>query len=127
VSPVGAQGLGQFMPGTWRDVVRDLQWDSAVSAFNPERAIRAAARYQGQQRRMWHAAGRTSGQRNDLGLCNYNAGARNCLEAQRRCLGARLWPEISPCLHMVTGRHAVETITYVDRINRFATTMSVRP
>jgi soluble lytic murein transglycosylase-like protein len=115
------------MPGTWQDMIRELRWDSAVSAFNPRYAIRAAARFQGQKRRMWTADGRTPVQRNDLGLCSYNAGPGNCIEAQKRCLGARLWSEISPCLHMVTGRHAVETITYVDRIARYATMLRVRP
>jgi len=137
-SGTGAQGLAQFMPGTWRDIVRSFKWDSAfASPFDPGRAILAGARYQGRQRRMWSAAGRTQVQRNDLGLCNYNAGPGNCLTAQRLCddaksndapplaqkSGAWLWPEIARCLPQVTGRHAAETIGYVAAVNRFAPDM----
>lgn len=128
VSPVGAMGLAQMMPGTWHDVARELDWDSAfASPFDPSRAIRAGARYQGEQRRLWGATGRTGGQRNDLGLCSYNAGAGNCLAAQLRCKGAKLWPEISPCLPQVTGARSAETIGYVATIDRLAATLEISP
>lgn len=39
VSSVGAQGLFQAMPATWKD------WESHTSPFNPEAAIRFGARY----------------------------------------------------------------------------------
>jgi membrane-bound lytic murein transglycosylase F len=128
VSPVGAQGLGQFMPRTWQDTVRKLNWDGAFhSPFNPKYAIDAAAVYQGDSRTAWDAAGRTPVQRNDLGLCAYNAGLGNCLQAQTRCKGARLWPDIAPCMPAVTGSRAQETLTYVWRINNYAGFLTVRP
>lgn len=127
-SPVGALGIAQIMPGTWQQIVRDLNWDSAfASPFDPARAIVAGARYQGQQRRAWSAAGRTGQQRNDLGLCAYNAGLGNCLGAQSRCNAARLWPEIAKCLPAVTGPLAAETMGYVSTVNRLAPVMEFRP
>ncbi len=117
------------MPGTWADVARSFDWESSFkSAFNPERAIKAGARYQAMQRRMWQETGRTPVQRNDLGACNYNAGAANCLKAQRLCGGARLWPDVQPCLQLVTGaRFAGQTSAYIRSINGLALVMVVRP
>lgn len=120
VSPVGAQGLGQVMPRTYTDISRALHWDSAASAFDPERAITAFAYYQGNSRRMWGAEGRSGEQRNQLGLCNYNAGAGSCLKAQALCNGARLWENISPCLAGITGGLSKQTIDYVKNITRFS-------
>lgn len=120
VSPVGAQGLAQIMPGTYRDIVRELKWDARVTAFDPERAIRAGAYYQGRMRRMWRPQGRTGVDRNDLGLASYNAGAGNILKSQRICGDAVLWLDIGSCLSMVTGHHSKETITYVRNIHRWS-------
>lgn len=115
------------MPGTWRDVVRSFDWDSAfASPFDPGRAIHAGARYQAERRRAWSAGGRTGQERNDLGLCAYNAGMGNCLKAQSHCGGARLWSAIRTCLPGVTGpRNAAETIGYVGKVNTFATRMEL--
>ncbi|MEU8133623.1 NlpC/P60 family protein [Streptodolium elevatio] len=44
VSPVGAQGLSQFMPGTWATFGRDEN-GNGVSPFDPADAIMAQARY----------------------------------------------------------------------------------
>lgn len=120
VSPVGAAGLGQFMPGTWADVVRELKWDTRArpSPFDPSLAIGAAAYYQGKARRAWGAGGRTAFERNKLGQCSYNAGFGNCLKAQRLCRDALLWADIAPCMVRVTGeKFSHETRTYIARIN----------
>jgi len=45
VSPVGAQGVAQFMPGTWPGWGRDENGDGTASALDPADAIPAAARY----------------------------------------------------------------------------------
>jgi len=50
---------------------------------------------------------------------SYNAGAGNIIRAQSLCGGALDWTGIAPCLPQVTGHHAHETITYVERIDRW--------
>lgn len=44
-SPVGAQGLTQFMPGTWATLGRDVDGNGVASPFDPADAIDAQARY----------------------------------------------------------------------------------
>ncbi|WP_068255621.1 peptidoglycan DD-metalloendopeptidase family protein [Janibacter corallicola] len=44
-SPVGAQGLTQFMPGTWVSYGRDVNGNGINSPFDPADAIDAQARY----------------------------------------------------------------------------------
>ena len=45
VSPVGAMGIAQFMPGTWPGWGRDENGNGVASPWEPEDAIPAAARY----------------------------------------------------------------------------------
>lgn len=110
VSPVGAQGLCQFMPGTWRQVM-----ERDVSAFVPELSIEAAAIYMSRLRRQWSAP-RPEWDRHSLALASYNAGLGHLLTAQKRCGGVAAYNGIIRCLPYVTGRHSEETITYVARI-----------
>jgi soluble lytic murein transglycosylase-like protein len=65
VSPVGAQGIAQFMPGTWAGIWNPWR---AASPFDAAAAISAQARFM---------AGllRTFGGRPELALAAYNAGA----------------------------------------------------
>jgi cell wall-associated NlpC family hydrolase len=44
-SPAGAQGIAQFMPGTWPSWGRDENGNGVASPWEPEDAIPAAARY----------------------------------------------------------------------------------
>lgn len=126
VSPVGAYGLAQIMPKTYEEIVRRLKWDTATTAFDPDRALRAGAYYQGRLRRMWGPTGRTGADRNRLGAASYNAGAGSILKAQKACGDARLWEAIVPCLSQITGRFSRETIQYVDRITIYATELRGR-
>lgn len=115
VSPAGARGLAQFMPGTWRDAVRALGLSPVVSPHD-EIAIAAGAWYMAKQRKAWTAK-RTALERHALGLASYNAGLGNILKAQASCGGARLWVDVLRCLPAVTGaRNARETTSYVERI-----------
>lgn len=115
VSPVGARGLAQFMPGTWADMVKELRL-GAVSPHDAAPAIQAGAYYMAKLRRVWKAQ-RPIYDRHDLALASYNAGTGNILRAQTLCGGARLWAGIAPCLGRVTGpKNAHETQTYVERI-----------
>jgi soluble lytic murein transglycosylase-like protein len=117
VSPVGAAGLAQFMPGTWRDMMRELRLPPGASPHQ-DIAIDAGAYYMAKLRRAWSTP-RPSDERHRLAQASYNAGMGNILRAQQRCGGARDWAGIAPCLVQVTGRHSAETLGYVDAIARW--------
>lgn len=123
VSPAGARGIAQFMPGTWGDIAPQLGY-GAASPHAAGPAIEAGALYMARLRMVWKAE-RPEADRRELAQASYNAGTGHVLAAQRTCNGARHWPEISACLPQVTGRHAKETIDYVDRIRRWYTAMRV--
>jgi len=114
VSPVGARGLAQFMPATWAEVTQQLGL-GLVSAHAAKPAIIAGAYYQGRMIGIWRSP-RPNADRYSLGAASYNAGAGNIIKAQRLCGGALRYKEIIECLPRVTGRHANETKTYVERI-----------
>jgi membrane-bound lytic murein transglycosylase MltF len=116
-SQVGAYGLAQFMPKTWDDITHQLGW-SGVSANQADAAIEAGAFYMAQLRRSWRAD-RPVLEKHYLGLASYNAGAGNMLKAQMLCNGARLFAQIAPCLHDVTGSDAAQTIDYVAKIQQW--------
>lgn len=114
VSPVGAFGLCQFMPGTAREVGTAL--DQPYDAFwLPAVSIQAAGYYMGRLHRTWSAP-RPAMDRYMIAGASYNAGAGNLIKAQRLCGGKNLYHQIIPCLPQVTGRHSVETTDYVAQI-----------
>lgn len=115
VSPVGARGLAQFMPYTWREVAGQL---GLTATPHDDVAIEAGAFYMARVMGMW-TWDRPQHERWRLGLASYNAGGGNILRAQRACDGAILWRDISPCLVQVTGHHSRETRTYVARTERW--------
>ncbi len=117
VSPAGARGIAQFMPGTWREVAPGLGF-GGMSPHAAGPSILAGARYMQRMRRVW-VSDRAESDRRELAQASYNAGAGNIIRAQRACGGARAWPDISVCLPQVTGANAAETITYVERIRRW--------
>lgn len=112
VSPVGAFGLCQFMPGTAKDMKRQY---GLGNLWIPEQSILAAARYMGTLGRTWRSK-RSWQSRYKLALGSYNAGAGNLIKAQRKCGGAVEYEHIAPCLAQVTGKHHKETLYYVDVI-----------
>lgn len=116
VSPAGARGLCQFMPGTWADAVRSL---GVTRVFSPAENVWAAGWYMRRRVNVWTARPRTAHQRLQLGQASYNAGLGNILAAQRLCSNALTWQEIKRCLPDVTGQHSAETIDYVVRIQRW--------
>jgi len=116
VSPVGAKGVCQFMPRTWVECQKALNFKA--SPHRPVANIRCAAWYMGKMRRIWKAP-RPESERRKLAQASYNAGAGNIIKAQHLCHGARSWQQIYPCLPQVTGRHARETTTYVQRIQHW--------
>lgn len=113
-SSVGASGLAQFMPATWAEISGELG-HAGVDARDANYAIDYGAYYMAKLRRFWRSL-RPAEDRQALAQASYNTGTGNVLRAQKLCGGALHWPEISPCLHLVTGRVADQTITYVARI-----------
>jgi len=117
VSPVGAAGLGQFMPRTWDEVSGQLGF-GRVSPHSVRHSIMAAAYYMRKLRNGWSAP-RPEMDRMDLARASYNAGMGNLLKAQRAAGGANRYAAIIEALPLVTGHHAEETITYNRRIHRW--------
>ncbi len=123
-SPVGAEGLSQFMPGTWVDVMKRLGEDPrAVPRTQARMSIRAGAAYMRQLRDQWRrwSGGRWSGDGDPAevqrhAVAGYNAGSGHILRAWRMCGEPARWALTRECLVAVTGRHSAETIAYVDRI-----------
>jgi membrane-bound lytic murein transglycosylase F len=121
VSPVGARGLAQFMPGTWAEVSRQLGYEH-LNPHMAEPAIIAGAYYMARQLAIWKAP-RPAADRYSLAAASYNAGAGNIIKAQQVCGGSNGYAEIISCLPEVTGHHSKETKTYVQRIWRYWTEM----
>lgn len=116
VSPVGARGLAQFMPGTWNDVASQM---GVTGTPHDDTAIEAGAYYMAKLRATWKRD-RAPIDRHDLAAASYNAGTGNVLKAQRFCGDANLWAAVGECMHLVTGeKNADETKTYVTRIHRW--------
>ena len=118
ISPVGARGLAQFMPGTWAGVARELRLPAGASATQ-DIAIDAGAYYMAKLRRSWRSP-RPAEDRHQLAQASYNAGLGNLIAAQKRCGGPALYAEIIVCLPAVTGpRNSRETIGYVTSIAKW--------
>lgn len=115
VSPVGAQGIAQFMPGTWADVAHELGYPADITPFDPEAAIPAGAYYMAKLLNSWSAP-RPDIDRYCLALASYNAGFGNLLKAQKAAGGANDYASIIRALPQITGHHAAETTAYVKRI-----------
>jgi len=79
VSPVGAQGIAQFMPATWATWGRDENGDGKADPFDMQDAIPAAARFDAHLADMVAAV---PGDRTELMLAAYNAGPGAVLQYQ---------------------------------------------
>ena len=112
-SPVGAMGLTQFMPGTWKDVSRTLSLNG--SAYTPALNIQAQAYYMSYLMNQFKKP-RPLYDQYSLALASYNAGIGNIINAQRIGGNSLLYSPMSKALPQVTGKHSIETTTYVRRI-----------
>jgi hypothetical protein len=118
-SPVGAMGLAQFMPATWREISAALLL-GAAQPTDIAPAIVAGAYYDARLRRQWSSP-RPERDRAQLMLASYNAGLGSILQSQRACGMASLYESIMACLQLITGaRHAQETRGYAPAILRHA-------
>ena len=120
ISPMGARGLMQLMPGTSRDLARQMKLPD--SPFDPYVNIPMGVRY---DRMMWDIFKREKGmERLRFMLGAYNCGAGNVIKAQMRAdergLATDKWASIARVLASVTGQNnARETVEYVARIERY--------
>lgn len=108
VSPVGAQGICQFIPPTWGEVSRQLGMNA--SPFDPKANIIAAGFYMARLARGWTTE-RTQIERLRWAWASYNCGFGCVLKAQRRAMGTTRW-------HIVQAKLPRETRNYVTRIER---------
>jgi len=74
VSPTGAQGLSQFMPGTWLGAGIDGDGDGIRDPFNPADAIASQASFMCKLLAAVTADTSLTGEAIDLALAGYNAG-----------------------------------------------------
>jgi membrane-bound lytic murein transglycosylase F len=116
VSPVGATGLMQIMPGTGRDLARKTGVRGPLTS--PSVSVLYGAVYMRSRIRVWTSP-RPPVARLELALASYNAGAGHIISAQRHADGALLWEDIAPHLHKVTGHHSRETLGYVRLIKQW--------
>lgn len=101
VSPVGAQGIAQFMPEVWEQYGIDANKDGVADVWDPVDAIHSAAALNCINRRLVKDA---SGNRLRNTLAAYNAGFGNVLKYD----GIPPFPE---------------TEAYIERILRYAETL----
>ena len=118
VSPVGAMGLAQFMPNTWKQISKEMKYPIYANAFIPKYAIFAGAYYMRKLRNTWSWK-RPQSDKQYLALASYNGGIGNLLKAQKLCNSEILYADIIKCLPKVTGHHSKETIDYIQRIKQW--------
>ena len=118
VSSVGAMGVCQLMPDTFKWVVKRVGMNGA-DVFKAKDNIYAGVAYLSWIHGQWSPK-RTSWQRFELTFASYNAGIGNVLKAQKTCNNSMVWKVIKGCLHDVTGKNNSEqTIDYVSKIERW--------
>lgn len=111
-SPVGAEGLAQFMPATWVEVSKAMGY-GLIDRRLAGPAIEGGAYYMSRQRLFFKQI--QDLEKHKFAAASYNAGAGNILKMRRAC-PYFTWAEASVCLEQVTGRHSKETLTYIQRI-----------
>jgi len=115
-SPVGAMGLSQIMPQTFKEI--DLKSGIAGSAFDPEVNLMSGAWYMARMRNTFKAP-RPEHEKHNFAMASYNAGAGHIIKAQKLAGNPIAWQPAADKLHLVTGKHATETRQYVIKINRY--------
>ena len=116
-SHVGAEGLMQIMPFTWKEIshklkinadVKDVKWNIAGGIYYNRRMFL-----------IWKGE-RPLNERIDFMFASYNAGAGNIIKAQKLVVDddPMFWSSVAKVLNQVTGRHSKETVNYVKRIKK---------
>ena len=136
VSPVGAKGLFQFMPDTWKEYDDFDNIPALDDPFNPEENIEAACKYmahlyskfseipEGTERLIFAAAAYNCGRGNVNKMLELARHADGKPANYKRWVDAgkpggvwQMWGFASQFLEQVTGkRNAKETLGYIERI-----------
>ena len=117
-SHVGAVGIMQIMPKTFKEIRRRNK-SVRGSSMQPKWNISAGVYY---DRQIWNLfkAKRPLQDRIDFMFASYNAGKGNIIKAQKiaqeKGLNENLWSSIEETLPKITHRHSQETIEYVKKI-----------
>jgi membrane-bound lytic murein transglycosylase MltF len=118
-SRVGARGLMQLMPSTYRQI--QSRNDELRSIDDPEWNIAAGIEYDRYLWQLWNDH-QTDLDRRSFMLGSYNAGRATILRAQttarRDSLDHRLWQSIEAVAPRVRGWRHNETLTYVRKIDQ---------
>ena len=122
-SHVGARGLMQLMPSTYREIASHNP-EFLRPIDDPDCNIAAGISY---DRRLWRQWEQDSVgyHRREFMFASYNAGRGTIIGAQRAAraaqLDARAWPSIEAVAPHVHGWRYRETIGYVQKIDRHLT------
>jgi soluble lytic murein transglycosylase-like protein len=122
VSPVGAMGLSQIMPQTFKEIAEKSGIKGNV--FDPEINLMRGSWYMARMRNIFKAP-RPDRERHNLAMASYNAGAGHIIKAQQLAGNPAEWQPVADKLHLVTGKHAEETRNYVTKINRYYRVMLI--
>jgi len=117
-SPVGAAGIMQIMPATYREI-RNKNSYIKGSVNDPKWAIPAGIYYDSTIYNKWSPK-KTFQDRIDFMMASYNAGMGNIIRAQSKCEMPENDPQTWDCiinkLKFITGKHNIETLEYVRKI-----------
>ena len=120
-SHVGARGVMQLMPSTYREIVSRNPDIRRHAIDDPEGNIAAGISY---DRRLWRQWEQDSVgfHCREFMFASYNAGRGTILDAQRAAraaqLDAHVWPSIERVAPRVPGWRYRETLGYVQRIEQ---------
>jgi len=124
-SNVGALGIMQIMPKTFKEITRKNPSIKGTRG-HPRWNIAAGIYYDRQIWKIWKED-RPIQDRINFTFGSYNAGRGNILKAQRiankKGLNPNLWDSIKLTLPEVTGKHSNETIGYIKKINQIKEVM----
>lgn len=120
ISAVGARGIMQLMPSTFREI--QSRNPAIAHIDDPEWNIAAGIYYDRYLWRQWQQDS-VEAHRREFMLGSYNAGRGTILRAQgvarQAQLDHRAWPSIETVAPTVSRWHYRETIDYVARIDRY--------
>jgi membrane-bound lytic murein transglycosylase F len=122
---VGARGIMQLMPATFRDIQSSNP--EMVAIDKPEWNIAAGIYY---DRQLWNQWGAGFGEADlkHFMFASYNAGRQTLLRAQSlartRLLDPSAWPSIRSVAPEVPKWRHEETFAYIDKIDRHTASMN---